>query len=42
MGRHVKRSFISFLVHKFKLEIRNHCDFVNVTVVKDLIIYIKN
>ena len=27
MGRHVKRSFILFLVRKFKIEIRNHDDF---------------
>ena len=27
MGRHVNRSFISFLVRKFKIEIRNHFDF---------------
>ena len=27
MGRHVNRLFISFLFHKFKIEIQNHCDF---------------
>ena len=27
MGRHVKRSFISFSLRKFKMEICNHCDF---------------
>ena len=29
MGRHINRSFISFLISEFKTEIQSHCNFCN-------------